>query len=657
MKPQGVSNRTALVVATALAACGPAQAQHHATTSQVPAEMELDSIETRRQAQVAAWDGVAVFHDFVFEDRLEASGITFEHKIVDDAGVNYKPVHYDHGNGVAAADVDQDGKIDLYFVSQLGGNQLWRNLGSGRFENWTQRAGVGMADRVGVAASFADIDNDGDADLFVTTVRHGNALFLNNGKGVFQDVTEKAGLSYSGHSSAAVFFDYDRDGLLDLFLCNVGRYTSDEQGRGGYYVGIDGAFSAHLDPAKDEASILYRNLGDGRFADVSAEVLLADRSWSGAATPLDADGDGFQDLYVLNMQGADHYWRNVEGKFFIDSTDRLFPRNPLGAMGIKVFDWNRDGDMDILITDMHSDMLEDVGPELEKEKARRGREGQVLQGLERRILGNALFDHRDGRFVEISDQVGVENYWPWGLSVDDLNADGWDDVFITASMNYPFRYGLNSVLLNDRGQLFRDAELLLGVEPRSGELTKPWFEIDCGEAPGEVGEGDVKQRWEGAFDGSAAGSKPTERHPDCGDKSGKVVVMGARGSRSSVILDLDHDGDLDVVTSEFNDRPQVLISNLAQKRPVRRLQVRLRGSRSNRDGLGARVTVTANGFSQTKVHDGQSGYLSQSSIPLYFGLGDATEVEHVEVTWPSGATQRVTQPNLEATLLLVEPAD
>src|SRR6266704_5689155 len=196
----------------------------------------LQALEAHKQKQIQAAKAWKVFHDFQFSDQYEESGITFEHHPVDDAAKNYKAVHYDHGNGLAVADVDGDGRLDIYFVNQLGGNQLWRNLGHGKFENITASAGVGLEDRICAGASFADIDNDGLPDLFVTTVRMGNALFKNLGNGKFKDITKESGLGYVGHSSGAVFFDFNNDGLLDLFLANVGVYTSDQQGRGGFYL-------------------------------------------------------------------------------------------------------------------------------------------------------------------------------------------------------------------------------------------------------------------------------------------------------------------------------------------------------------------------------------------------------------------------------------
>ena len=623
-----------------LLALVPAAAQEPPVPTPVgvpPEILDPPWLEDRRQAQLDAAAGYSVFHDFRFVDRQPASGIDFRHRIVDDSGRRYRANHYDHGNGVAVADVDGDGRHDLYFVNQVGANALYRNLGDGRFADVVDAAGAALADHIGVTASFADTDNDGDADLYVTNVRDGNVLFANEGGGDFRfaDVTSGSGLGYRGHSSAAVFFDYDNDGQLDLFLANVGRYTergdsvavlgfsaAEQTGDHRYFVGYADAFAGHLKPERTEPSLLFRNGGGHRFADTTEEMGLSADGWTGDAAPLDVDQDGWQDLYVLNMQGHDSYYRNDQGRRFVDESAEVFPRTPWGAMSAQVLDFDNDGHQDLFITDMHSDMSEDIGPEREKLKSRMQWTEGFLHSGGRSIYGNAFYRNLgDGTFEEISDSIGAENYWPWGLSAGDLNADGWEDVFIASSMNYSFRYAVNSVLLNDRGTGFLDSEFVLGVEPRrDGRTAVPWFELDCSGAAYQT-------------------------HPDCEGRSGVHVFWGALGSRSSAIFDLDDDGDLDIVTNDFNSEPLVLISDLAQRNAdLNYLKVRLIGTSSNRDGLGARVEVRAGDRTYVQVHDGQSGYLSQSSLPLYFGLGDATVVERVEVRWPSGRWQTATGP-------------
>jgi hypothetical protein len=603
-------------------------APEHGTLSETAVLKQ--ALEKRKEQQLAKLKECVAFHDFQFTDHWAESQIRFQHQVVDDAGKLYKPVHYDHGNGMAVADVDGDGLLDVYFTTQLGTNQLWRNLGNGKFEDITAKAGVGLPDQISVGASFADIDNDGLPDLFVSTVRHGNHLFRNLGGGRFQDISKEAGLDYVGHSSGAVFFDFDNDGLLDLFLCNVGVYTSNEKGRGGYYVGLKDGFSGHIYPNRTECSILYKNLGGGKFKDVSREMNLLNCHWSGDATAVDLNQDGFPDLYVLNMQGSDHYYENQGGKRFVEKTAEYFPKTPWGAMGVKFFDFNQDGLMDVFITDMHSDMTEyatrqskvSMSLGFEKEKSEKWCTSQYtdayLQGASNNIFGNAFYRNEGhGKFVEVSDQINTETFWPWGISVGDLNADGYEDIFVTAGMGFGFRYGVDSVLLNDRGMRFYDAEFALGVEPREGgRFQKEAFVLDC--------------------------SGADKDNPLARGQSGKVPVLESLSSRSSVICDVDNDGDLDILTLDMDDRPQVLVSDLSQRRQIHFLKVKLVGTKSNRDGLGSIVKVQVAGRTLTQCYDGKSGYFGQSSMPLYFGLGDAQRIDRIEVHWPSGKKQSLT---------------
>jgi hypothetical protein len=614
-------------------ASAPDAPAQEAAIKYVPAEVQDTSwLHALGEAQAKAAAGTKVFHDFRFTDRAKESGITFRHGLVADAGKVYKPVHYDHGNGMAIADVDGDGLLDVYFTSQVGGNELWRNAGGGRFENITKTAGVGVPGKVSVAASFGDVDNDGDPDLYVTTVRGGNVLFENDGKGRFRNISATAGVNYLGHSSGAVFFDYNRDGLLDLFVVNVGRYTTNQIGGEGYryHVGFEDAFSGHLKPERAERSILYRNAGKNRFVDVTTTIGLRNLSWTGDASIVDVNDDGWLDLYLVNMQGDDQYYENAGGKKFVRKSRDVFPRTSWGAMGIKVFDVNSDGRLDIFITDMHSDMSAEIGPELEKQKSAMQWPEEFRGDGSTSIWGNALFlKEGPGRYREASDDFNLENYCPWGPSVGDLNADGFDDVFIASGMNFPFRYMINPVRLNDGGQRFVDAEFLLGIEPRAGGVVTPWFEIDA--------------------------SGKDKDHVEAEGMSGRVSIWGARGTRAAAIFDLDNDGDLDIVTNEFGTGPMVLVSNLTERSKVRYLQVKLTGTTSNRSGLGAVVKVTAGGTTYTKVMDGNSGYLSHSVYPLYFGLGSAESVERIEVLWPSGTRQVIEPPiTINSTLELKE---
>src|SRR5947207_1745307 len=512
------SGRIVALAASLAAACGGGRTTPPPVEGRTPnPDGGAETLAARRAKQIEGARGIRAFHDFQFADKLPESGITFVNRIVEDAGKHYKAVHYDHGTGLAVADVDGDGLPDIYFVNQVGGNELWKNAGGGRFTPITKEAGVALAGRISVAAAFADVDNDGDQDLFVTTVRGGNVLFENEGHGRFRDITKEAGLDLVAHSSGAVYFENDG------------------------------------------------------------------------------------------------------GRRFVDKTAERFPRTPWGAMGIKFLDFDNDGLPDLFITDMHSDMFDMLAPDHEKDKAPVHPPEQILGGAaDTFVFGNAFFHNRGGgRFEEISDRIGAENYWPWGPSAGDVNADGWDDVFIASSMNYPHRYGVNSLLLNDRGERFADAEFVLGIEPRRGGRTHtPWFDLDC------LQEG-VGQDL-------------------CRGQSGTIRVMAPLGSRSAAIFDLDGDGDLDIVTNDFNSAPQVLVSDLAQRRAIHWIGVSLAGTASNRNGLGAIVRVRTGGRVYTKFNDGKSGYLSQSVVPLYFGLGDATSIDRIDIDWPSGKKQTET---------------
>ena len=583
--------------------------------------------EKEKQALLTA--GVAP--NLNFTQALASTGITFSPQIVDDQRHRLLVNHYDHGNSISVADIDNDGLLDIYFTSQVGPNELWRNTGEGVFENVTESAGVGLPDRLSVAGSFCDTDNDGDVDLFVTSIRDGNVLLENDGKGKFTDVTVAAGLDYRGHSSKGTFFDYDRDGLPDMFLSNVGKFTTEEHATVRhdlansqpetdlqYYVGRPDAFSGHLSADLTEGSRLYRNLGSNRFEDVTeATGIGADSSWSGEAIIFDINHDNWPDVFVCNMQGHDHLYVNNDGKTFTDRTNEYFKKTPWGTMGAAVADFDNNGLFDLFLTDMHSDMSVDVGPDQEKEKSKITWPEEFVKSDGRSIYGNAFYRQTEaGQFQEISDEINAENYWPWGLSSGDFDADGFQDAFLCSSMCFPYRYGVNSLLWNSAGQKFLDTQFRAGIEPRplAGRIA-PWFSLDFS---GQDSENRLRQ-----------------------GRDGVHLIWSATGTRSSAVFDYDDDGDLDIVTNEFNTSPQVFRNELSS---VNYLKVKLTGSSSGRSALGAVVIVETKKGSQRQLNNGSTGYLSQSSIPLYFGLGEQTIVETVRIQWPNGQEQIVTGP-------------
>jgi hypothetical protein len=328
------------------------------------------------------------------------------------------------------------------------------------------------------------------------------------------------------------------------------------------------------------------------------------------------------------MQGDDQLFENVSGQYFKDVTRDVFPKTAWGAMGIKFFDFNNDLLIDLMTTDMHSDMQMDFRPEEEAMKLPLDRVIPAMGDVSNNTLGNTFYKNLgSGRYAEISDAIGVETYWPWGMSVEDLNADGYQDIFVSSGMGYDFRYGKNALLVNQRGEAFKHAEFDLGIEPRvNGNTISDIFKIDC--------NGNDKRR--------------VECQPDFNGREKCVVngacykkgfVTGSRSARSSAIFDVDNDGDLDIVTNEFNDFPQVLISNLAQVSSSHYVKIQLIGRNSNGNGVGARVVIFYGDNKQVRYVDGKSGYLSQSQMPLYFGLGENPSISRIEVLWPNGRIQ------------------
>jgi len=571
-----------------------------------------------------------------FRDMAAECGLDFRMAFLpSEQGENFKINLYDHGCGVAVADFDGDGYEDIYFVNQLGPNALYRNRGDGTFVNVSENAGVAVGDRICVGAAFGDIDNDGYPDLFVTSIRGGNILFRNLGNGKFKDVTKEAGLTWIGHSQTAAFFDYDKDGFLDLMLTNTANWTfPDREPAAFYYPGVKNLWGLAASPK--EYNVLYRNNGDGTFTNVTDKAGVKGQGWGGDVAIFDYDEDGNLDMLITNMFGRSQLWRNNGNGTFSDVTRAVLGRTSFGAIGSKAFDFNNDGKLDLIIVDMHSDMwtgfvLGMTPPELQlSEKKKFAKlsgpmelasfEGLAGEKLEQKLVdvfqvrydevlfGNTLFKNvGGGKFTEISEQAGVETFWPWGVATGDFNNDGFEDVFLPSGMGYPFFYWGNRLLMNNGNETCSERSRQDGIEP-------PRHGIYLAEKIG----------------GESA----------------------SRSSRCAATADFRKIGRLDIVTNNFNDSPYFFQNHFPRKNFI---TFQLQGTKSNRDAVGALVTAHLGKEVLVRQVPAAGGYLSQSSKNLHFGLGNRERVDRVEIRWPSGKHQEILNPAINQWHRVVEP--
>jgi tetratricopeptide (TPR) repeat protein len=555
-------------------------------------------------------------------------------------------------HGIAVADVDGDGLEDVYVCQPHGfPNRLYRARGDGTFEDVTERSGLGILEDT-QDALFADVDNDGDQDL-VASLSSGRStlvLFRNDGTGHFtrDDDAFRFARPLQGSPMGMAIADYDRDGFLDLYLCVYSFYYGAGEGKAG-------TPTPYYDATNGPPNVLLRNDGHGRFVEVTDEVGLdaGNDRFSFSAAWGDYDGDGWPDLVVANDFGRKNLYHNLglrEGRVrFEDVTARAGVEDYAAGMSVFWFDFDGDGRLDLYGGQMWSDNGLRVTASAE---FMRDAPEPVRALYRHHARGNSLFRNRgDGTFEDISVAARAEmGRWAWSSGAIDFDGDGWEDV-----------YCVNGMVTREGSDLDLDPAFWTGVVAQSPLTRATGTPYDAAWRA---------QSWLMA-DRSLAGH---QRHVFLRNdgKGGLDDVSGALGldldedGRSFSVLDVDHDGDPDILSFSARAAPQLRLfrNDIAARGAA--LAVRLVGApdrpfesaagrfATSRDAIGARVTVETDRMRRTKVVNAGSGFLSQHSKELLFGLGPSRRVERLTVEWPNGRRQEFTDVPLERRVRIEE---
>jgi Flp pilus assembly protein TadD/peroxiredoxin len=551
-------------------------------------------------------------------------------------------------HGVSVGDADGDGLDDLY-VSQPAGlpNRLYRNRGDGSFEDWTERSGLGVLDDT-AQSLFADIDNDGDQDLILVT-RAGLLLFLNDGQGRFSVVRDafrsKDGLRGSPISIAMA--DYDRDGFLDVYLCTYSYFIGAGEDKGG-------SPNPYHDARNGPPNVLFHNDGHGHFVDVTKDVGLDENNdrFSFAAAWADYDEDGWPDLLVANDFGRKNLYHNQgmkDGKVsFKDVTAAAGVLDHGAGMSAAFLDYDGDGHLDIYTGNMWSA----AGQRITSEPGfMPDAPADVRELYRRHARGNSLFRNRgDGTFEDVTLAAGAAlGRWAWSSDSLDFDNDGSPDLYVANGMF---------------------------TRPGRGKDDSPdldgffWRQVVARSPLTRVAGTPYEDAWRAINRALADGSQANHQrnvflrndgHGRFDDVSGSVGLDLDQDGRSFAVFDYDQDGDADIAVMAARSAPQLRLfrndlgtkmASLAVRltgksdcpaepkaRPAEAAGSRCAGASSNRDAVGARVTVEADGVRRTKLVSAGSGFISEHSKELLFGLGPSPKRVAVTIDWPSGFHQ------------------
>ncbi len=524
---------------------------------------------------------------------------------------------YGH-NGVSVGDIDGDGLDELY-ICQPGGlpNRLYRNRGDGTFEDITEFAGVGIIENT-ASALFVDVDNNGRQDLIVVRA-NGPLLFLNEGGGKFRQKPDAFQFAQSpqGTFTGAAVADYDRDGWLDIYFCLYVYYQGAEQYKypSPYYAAENGP-----------PNFLMHNQRDGTFRDVTRETGLDKNNtrYSFCCGWSDFNGDGWPDLYVVNDFGRKNLYRNNGDRTFTDIAAQAGVEDVGAGMSVCCSDYDNDGAQDLYVGNMWTA----AGERITQQDVFKKNSPKAIRDLYyKHAMGNSLYRNRGhgDSFADATMASGTGNgRWAWSSDAWDFDHDGFPDLYIANGMvSGPSREDLNSFFWRQ-------------VVAYSPDEAKPSHEY-------EQGWGAINELIRS--DGTWSGYERNVFYANNGDGtfsdvSGTVGLDFLEDGRSFAIADFDGDGRQEIFLKNRNAPQLRILKNILRELPPA-IAFRLRGTKSNRDAIGTAVTVETDAGRQTRMVQAGSGFLSQHSKELFFGLGKATGPVRASIRWPSGALQEL----------------
>jgi hypothetical protein len=506
------------------------------------------------------------------------------------------------GTGIAIGDYDGDGRPDIFVVSKTGGCRLFRNLGGYRFEDVTEKAGVGGTPGVwNQGATFVDINNSGRLDIYVCRFGAPNLLYINQGDGTFREMAHAYGLDVSDASGMAAFCDYDRDGWLDVFI-QTNLLNSSEHPRG-------------------QRNRLFHNNHDGTFTDVTEGARISGEAQGHSAVWWDFDDDGWPDLYVANDFAApDVLYHNNRDGTFTNVIDHVVPHTPYSSMGSDLGDVRNDGRIGLFVADMAARTHEQDQRGMADSRGRTT-EDDKNPGAAPQYERNALYlNTGTGYCLEAAYLAGLAaTGWTWSPRFEDLDNDGRLDLFITNGMH---REATNVDLLSRQAGAENPAERIrvMRDSPVFAESHLAFRNM------GDLTFEDVSAAW----------------------------GLDQRGVGFGCALgDLSGDGNLDIVYANYQGGVTLLRND---NDTGHRTDVHLRGTVSNRFGVGAVVRIESALGTQVRPLVLARGYLSSSEPMVHFGLGDDTVIRRMTVTWPSGRVQAFENLPVDRRFTVTEPS-